>query len=216
MKNHSGTDRRRFNGIGLLIGSLIGALLAIVWFAVSLQSETGPGRSDVTGFSDVESIAPWAVDGFDPTLARPDYSPVDVVRLQLASIRDSEKNPERLVVCYSLASPDNRRVTGPLNRFAKLFDDERYRPLLGHRSAMIGRAQIRDGVAAVMTTVIAGDGNAYAFHFLLSRHSPFEIGIGAESAVPGTTDERSPDEESEQCWMTNAVIPALQVDIESA
>ena len=50
-------------------------------------------------------------------LPRPDLAPGEVVRLQLAGLSDQKADGVGILQCYCFASPANRAVTGPLERF---------------------------------------------------------------------------------------------------
>lgn len=127
----------------------------------------------------------------DSTIPQPHYSPAEVVALQVDSIRASLAQPERLVVCYSLASPQNRAVTGPFERFAAMVMMSPYDQLATCAAWQIGNAAIEDGYAAVLVSTVSRDEQAVAFRFLLHQHweAPFR-----------------------GCWLTEAVHVLEQVD----
>ncbi|TWU46644.1 hypothetical protein [Rubripirellula reticaptiva] len=202
--------RRRIIGLG---GLAIGALLALIWFFASPRF-LKPSTLNFDSARNLEVAEPVTIThDFDPTVANPSLSPEDVVRLQLESLQETAERPERLIVCFSLASPENRMNTGPLSRFAELIRDDAYRPLLGHQNAMIGRAKVIDGQAAVMATIIAVDDQAYAFEFLLSRYRPNGSTSGPLLAEATTMDGRQPDDDSSKCWMTDGVYPVFVADV---
>ena len=119
----------------------------------------------------------------------PDLSAFDVVEIQLlglkASGRDKMVGIEQV---WLFAHPDNKRVTGPLERFAGLFENPAYAPLVGHSSAIIKEIDRQDGVARFVVTVLARDGQTYGYQWVLRLNR--ENGAGA---VGG------------DIWMTSAV-----------
>jgi hypothetical protein len=121
------------------------------------------------------------------------YSPAEVVTLQITSIREFAVSPDRLATCYSLASPENREVTGPLKRFADMIMTPPYDRLASCQSWQVGRAVIEDNYAAVMVSTISSDGSGVAFRFLLQLHT--------EPPYDG-------------CWLTEAV-QVLERDVSS-
>ncbi|MGB7325933.1 MAG: hypothetical protein WBD31_13745 [Rubripirellula sp.] len=211
--------KRRWRLIALT-GLAIGSLLAIIWFFAmppGLNPGTGADGTATTVDETADTSAVVTVsDDFDPTVADPTFSPEEVVRLQLASLHEAAEHPERLVECFSLASPENRLNTGPLSRFAELIRDKSYFPLLGHQNAMIGRAKVIDGHAVVMATIVAVDDKAYSFEFLLSRYRPTESTSGPLIADAAGVDERQPVDDAGMCWMTDGVYPVFVADVPPA
>ena len=118
------------------------------------------------------------------------FSPAEVVALQVQSIRDSIKAREQLVVCYSLASPQNREVTGPFARFAEMIMTPPYDRLAVCTDWQVGVAAIEKDYAAVLVSTVSKDGETTAFRFLLHRHE--------EAPYKG-------------CWLTEAVQVLEQV-----
>lgn len=155
-------------------------------------------------------------DGFDSEVADPSYDPRQVVELQLESLQNAITDPDQMRVCYSLASPANRALTGPLSRFVGLFRGQEYRPLLGHQSSMIGKVRVDGDQADMMVSVIAEDGQAYAYQFLLSRQAPVDAlpslgevdAIGEIEPSDGVVDVDSIND-SEKCWLTHSVFPLV-------
>ena len=68
---------------------------------------------------------------------------------------------------WIFAHPDNKRMTGPLERFAGLFDNPAYEPLIGHSSASIKEVDRQDGMARFVVTVLARDGKTYGYYWIL-------------------------------------------------
>ncbi len=119
----------------------------------------------------------------DVQIADAGLTPEQVVGLQIESIHDSAGEPERLRVCYSLASPNNRSLTGPLEYFAEIVVAPPYDHLAQADDWQIGEATIREGYAAVLVSVIHKD-QPYAYRFLLSQQ---------------------PEPPYKGCWMTDGV-----------
>lgn len=114
----------------------------------------------------------------------PDLSPVDVVTYQLKSL---QKNTDGSGIAdtFRFASPANKKVTGPIERFSRLFDHVRYQPMLNHQSALVTLKSNNGSVAEVLTEVIDQDGSIHQYRFRLSVQKSGE-----------NTD----------CWMTDAVM----------
>ena len=120
-------------------------------------------------------------------LPDPRLTPADVVRLQVDALRAFRNDESAISQCYVLASPANRAVTGPLDRFIAMVQNTQYRPLIVRSSALFGQPVIRGGQATVLVTVLDQSRTAHVFRFFLSKQ----------------TDPLYLD-----CWMTDAVIPA--------
>ena len=75
----------------------------------------------------------WAADLREPD---PALSPADVVAIQLNALQtnDTPETDAGIAQTWAFAHPDNKRVTGPLPRFAQMIKGPLYQILLGHRS----------------------------------------------------------------------------------
>lgn len=156
-------------GIGLYLGSLYARMLS-PQAAVSMRVAS-PSTPAV----------PSQIRSPDPSL-----SPADVVRLQMAALRAFRDDKAAIHQCFVLASPANRAVTGPLDRFIAMVQNATYRALVMQTGALVGRPVIRGEQATVLVTVVDENQAARAYRFFLSKQ----------------TDPRYLD-----CWMTDAVIP---------
>ncbi|MCA9160271.1 MAG: hypothetical protein KDA72_18190 [Planctomycetales bacterium] len=127
-------------------------------------------------------------DGIVVSIPKPSLTPEDVVREQVESMRASTTNPNALVTCFSFASPSNRELTGPYERFAKLVNTEPYRQIKVCREYQIGRAMIEGDAASVLVPILIENGPGAAFQFQLTKQSeaPYR-----------------------DCWMTDGVFPLL-------
>lgn len=118
----------------------------------------------------------------------PKLPPEEVVRLQLAGLGDAKAGGVGILQCFCLASPGNRVVTGPLERFGQMVRNEPYHCMTRPRALLIGRPQYGDDVARLLVTIIDDEHNVRAFAFVLSKQKekPFQ-----------------------DCWMTEAVLSAF-------
>ncbi|MCA9129569.1 MAG: hypothetical protein KDB22_20925 [Planctomycetales bacterium] len=120
----------------------------------------------------------------DPSIPSTAFTPGDVVRMQVESMRSAVDDPDQLRVCYSLAAPSNRAHTGPIERFSAMLAAPPYNSLATSPRWQVGEAQFEGNFAALLVTTVDDDLAPEAFHFLLERQSeaPYE-----------------------DCWMTVAV-----------
>lgn len=117
----------------------------------------------------------------------PDYSPGQVIRLQLEALADNDA-PHKdagIEVAFRFASPANKTVTGPLDRFIQMVHNPIYRPMLHHRTARYGELQISGNEAMQSVILTAADGERVGYIFILSKQKG------------GPCDE---------CWMTDSVL----------
>lgn len=118
----------------------------------------------------------------------PNLSPSEVVQIQLDALQHND-NPlpdTGIAIAFAFASPANRRISGPLSRFARLIRTELYRPLLDF--VTVGTTPIEQyGVQAKQeVTVVDQDGHERVYEFRLSR----------QESGPHVN-----------CWMVDGVLP---------
>ena len=119
------------------------------------------------------------------SMPSPELSPEDVVRLQMRALSDNWPEGRGVEQCFQFASPANRRITGPLDRFDAMVRSAPFRSLLDQRVTLIGRALVRDRRAAVLATFLDRNNQVRVFRFILSRQT---------------------EPEYAECWMTDGVI----------
>lgn len=125
----------------------------------------------------------------------PDLSPKEVVRLQVEALgeNDTPRADAGIEAAFNFASPANKRATGPLSRFRKLFETPAYGPMIGHDGATYSAPQVDGPVAQIGVILTTEEGVRVGYLFRLSKQ------------------EEPP---CEGCWMTDAVrrVPVEQVD----
>ena len=63
--------------------------------------------------------------------------PYDVVKIQLEALKNNNKNDEGIKQTWLFAHPDNKKITGPYERFRIMIYGQQYRQLLNHDSHKI-------------------------------------------------------------------------------
>ena len=63
--------------------------------------------------------------------------PYDVVKIQLEALKNNNKNDEGIKQTWLFAHPDNKKITGPYERFRIMIYGAQYRSLLNHSSHKI-------------------------------------------------------------------------------
>mmetsp|Transcript_7567 Transcript_7567/g.21267 ORF Transcript_7567/g.21267 Transcript_7567/m.21267 type:complete len:266 (+) Transcript_7567:119-916(+) len=131
---------------------------------------------------------------FRDTLAaqpNPDLSPLEVVVAQAYGLHCG-----RVDVCFRFASPSNKAMTGPLERFTRFFEgSSRYSAMLGCESFHVAAADVAPTARKV--------------DFLVTFRGK---GGGLEHSYAWELSKQTAPEEAAGCWMTDGVIP---IDIES-
>ena len=146
--------------------------------------------SDTT--DDLEAIDSVAVGVSNLTDPDPSITPEQVVRIQLRGLSD-EDAAAGIMQCMHFASPDNRAVTGPLQRFAEMVRNQKFQALSNPDRFLVGSAEMVQGNARVLVTLM-DDRQLHSYVWVLSK----------QDAAP-----------YENCWMTDAVIPLPETDTDS-
>ena len=63
--------------------------------------------------------------------------PYDVVKIQLEALKDNDEKDNGIKQTWLFAHPDNKKVTGPYERFRIMIYGEQYRHLIDHSSHKI-------------------------------------------------------------------------------
>lgn len=159
------------------------ALIAVAAFATARPAEATFGRP--------LHAAPKAFEGtpleLDPS---PNLTPRQVVDIQVGALGANGTWGENrgIELAFRFASPANKRVTGPLARFAGMIRAHgAYRKLLDVQDYDLGPLQMHEGSALIPVIVTARDGRQHGFVWVLGRQT---------------------EGENANCWMTDAVYPA--------
>jgi hypothetical protein len=131
----------------------------------------------------------WAAD---PLMPDPALSPAEVVSIQLNALQanDTPETDAGIAQTWAFAHPDNKRVTGPLPRFAQMIKGPLYQVLLDHRSHDIKEVSRTDDQADFAVTVTSQTGEVVGY-----RWSVAKVAEGANAGA----------------WMTIAVSPPVPV-----
>ncbi len=132
--------------------------------------------------------APVGATHLPQTEPVPSLSPRDVVSIQIEALRNNDTPYENrgVEVTFNFASPANKRMTGPLERFKVMVRNPIFGPMIDHRSAKYENLVVEDDSARIDVILISKEGVYLGYRFFLSRQH-------------GNRYEGS--------WMTDAVIP---------
>jgi hypothetical protein len=134
------------------------------------------------------TAAPVVADHLPHTEPDPSLSPQDVVSIQIEALHNNDTPYENrgIEVTFNFASPANKRMTGPIERFAAMVRNPIYAPMINHQTARYGKLMIEGDIASIDVILISEDGAYVGYRFTLSRQH-------------GNQYEGS--------WMTDAVVP---------
>lgn len=180
--------RRPFSSVAVVAVVVLLSSIAFlaVWLASRARSRPHDGRRAGAGLA-IHPHAKW--------------SPEEVVRHQLAALRESGNGEEGIRQCYQFASPFNRAATGPLARFERMVRSPPYDVMLRAAETLVGSAVVQEGRAAVLVTIVDPQRTIHVFRFFLSKQQqpPYEdcwmtdavgtegsLGTSSASAVPPT------------------------------
>ncbi len=132
--------------------------------------------------------APAGASHLPQTEPVPSLSPQDVVSIQIEALRNNDTPYEDrgVEVTFNFASPANKRMTGPLERFNVMIRNPTYGPMIDHRSASYENLVVEGDSARIDVILTSKEGAFLGDRFFLSRQH-------------GNRYEGS--------WMTDAVIP---------
>lgn len=176
---------------------LITALLAgVVGYAVTAWV-TGPLEPES---SRVPPPAAFVETPASLSAADRELPPAGVVAAQMEALTLCAEDRQAIARVFAFASPANKTVTGPLAKFEQMVWRPPYQHLVVNRGWTVGKAVVRDALAAVLVTAVDRDGGLWAYRFYLSRQTGALPGNGqAEQSQVGQT---TPGQ-----WMTDAVFP---------
>ena len=132
--------------------------------------------------------APVGATHLPQTEPDPSLSPQGVVSIQIEALRNNDTPYENrgIEVTFNFASPANKRITGPLERFKVMVRNSIFGPMIDHRSAKYENLVVEDDSARIDVILTSKEGVYLGYRFFLSRQH-------------GNRYEGS--------WMTDAVIP---------
>ncbi len=119
----------------------------------------------------VALAAPVGATHLPQTEPDPSLSPRDVVSIQIEALQhnDMPHQDRGIEVTFNFASPTNKRMTGPLERFKVMVRNPIYGPMIDHRSAEYENVRVEGDLAQVDTILQSKDGQYLGYRFMLSR-----------------------------------------------
>ena len=121
------------------------------------------------------------LNAFEPV---PDLSPLEVVQIQIDAFAANDTDDRGIDIAFRFASPANREVTGPADRFGEMMRGPAYAAMLNPVRVAYGNVRITGRDAQVPVRITTVDGRDIIYLFVLAKQ----------------TDDPYAD-----CWMTEAV-----------
>ena len=122
------------------------------------------------------------------TAPHPSLSPLDVVKIVMNALQKNDEPSKNrgITVTFNFASPANKNVTGPIERFVNMVTGPIYGKMVDHLGAVFEKIRIKGGRASIDVIIKVGSGRFVGFRFLLTKQK---------------------DNEFDGAWMTDSVIP---------
>lgn len=122
----------------------------------------------------------------------PEREAEQVVHIVIEAMgRNDDPEPDAgIKTAYNFASPQNKRMTGPLDRFIEMVKVPLYRPMLNFEAAEYSPIEMRDNRArqAVELTDAEGEKTVYLIGLSRQTNGPFEGCWMTDSVRPVPTD----------------------------
>lgn len=124
----------------------------------------------------------------DLILPSKSLSPEQVVSAQMSALVDYATDRSAIHQVFAFASPANRAVTGPIERFEQMIRQGTYYSMVKSDYWMAGRAVARAGQATVLVTTIDANERVSLYRFYLSKQT----------------------DQYDDCWMTDRVLHLIE------
>ena len=101
-----------------------------------------------------------------------EIKPYQVVKIQLRSLKNND-NPFKnagIEQTWEFAHPNNKKFTGPLEKFKILLSSDSYKMLLNHVDHKIIEVKTSDSVAAYEVTILGEEKNYYKFRWIVEKY----------------------------------------------
>jgi Domain of unknown function (DUF4864) len=100
----------------------------------------------------------------------PALSPAEVVEIQLSALQANDTASDAgIAQTFAFAHPDNKRMTGPLARFAQMIKGPQYRMLLNHRAHEIKEVSRTDNEVVFAVTVTSATGEVVGYRWSVAK-----------------------------------------------
>jgi len=122
-----------------------------------------------------------------------EIEPKQVIKIQLTALMEND-NPYKdigIEQTWEFAHPNNRKMTGPLERFKNMIKTDSYSMLLDHSNHEISEVYMSNKVATFEVTVMDREKKYYKFKWQVEKYN-------GEGVL-------------KDCWLTSAVSEPIQI-----
>ena len=117
-------------------------------------------------------------------------NPYDVVEIQLLALKDNDEKDQGIKQTWFFAHPNNKKVTGPYERFRIMIYSQQYKYLINHTSHKINLISNSSNKFVYRIEILTDDKKLFFYEWHVQKGS---------------------DENCKNCWFTSAVsLPADQ------
>ena len=111
-------------------------------------------------------------------------SAYDVVKIQLEALKNNDKNDTGIKQTWLFAHPDNKKITGPYDRFRIMIYGQQYKYLINHDSHKIKLISNSPNTYIYRIEILTEDKKLYFYEWHVQKGS---------------------DDNCKNCWFTTAV-----------
>ena len=112
-------------------------------------------------------------DNYSPNLTKPDISlkPLDVISIQLNSLQRNNIpfKDAGIEQVWEFAHPDNKRLTGPLEKFKKMIYGKSYQMLIGHENSEIKILSKDENRLVYEVFILSSDKKRYSYIWQIEK-----------------------------------------------
>ena len=128
-------------------------------------------------------------DNYSPNLTKPNISlkPFDVISIQLDSLQRNNIpfNDAGIEQVWEFAHPNNKKMTGPLEKFKEMIYSENYKMLIEHENSEITILNENSNISVYKVFILSSDKKKYSYIWQIEK----------------VTQEG----DLKNCWMTTSV-----------
>ena len=106
-------------------------------------------------------------DNYSPNLIKPNISlkPFDVLEIQLNSLQRNNIpfTDAGIEQVWKFAHPNNKKITGPIEKFKKMIYSKNYKMLIGHENSEITILSENDDISIYKVYILSNDKKKYSY-----------------------------------------------------
>jgi hypothetical protein len=112
-------------------------------------------------------------DNFSPNITKPSISlkPFDVISIQLNALQrnDIPFKDAGIEQVWEFAHPNNKKITGPLEKFKKMIYSKNYKILIGHENSEITILNKNEDSSVYKVYILSSDKKKYSYIWQIDK-----------------------------------------------